>query len=58
MKKLSVYRVYWMFNNYEQSGDEYIEAFTAQGAVDVCREVFAPEGAEILDVAKVVNNWK
>lgn len=58
MKNTPVYRVYWMYNCYEQSGDEYIQALSAQQAVDFCREYYAPEGAEILDVAKVVYNWK
>jgi hypothetical protein len=55
--------VYWKFEDphgilEDQSGDEYWQALDAQQAVDFCREYSAPDGAEILDVAKVVNNWK
>lgn len=53
---VSTYRVYWVLENL--SGDEYIQALNAQQAVDFIREYSAPEGAEIVDVAKVVNNWK
>ena len=58
MKNTPTYRVYWMLNCYEQVGDEYIQALNAQQAVDFCREYYAPEGAEIINVAKVVYNWK
>lgn len=50
------YRVVYFHNGKHM--DEYIFALTAQQAVDICREIFAPEGAEIVEVAKVVNNWK
>ena len=54
--RISTYRVYWIFE--DQSGDEYTQALSAQQAVDFVRLYSAPEGAEIVDVAKVVNNWK
>lgn len=54
--RVSTYRVYWVFE--DERGDEYIQALSAQQAVDFVRQYSAPEGAEIVDVAKVVNNWK
>ena len=54
--RVSTYRVFWRFK--DQSGEEYWQALNAQQAVDFTRQYSAPEGAEIVEVAKVVNNWK
>lgn len=54
--KVSNYRVLW-----EHEGDfesDYWQALSAQQAVDFCREYSMPEGAEVIEVAKVVKNWK
>lgn len=54
--RVSTYRVTYRYDG--NIGDDYIQALNAQQAVDFAREYFAPDGAEIIDVAKVVNNWK
>ena len=56
IRRVSTYRVLWFFEGNHM--DEYIQALNAQQAVDFVREYSAPEGAEIIEVAKVVNNWK
>ena len=57
-KPMTLYRVYWRDPEYCDSGDEYIEAASAQHAVDQCRQHCMPDGAEVVEVAKVVKNWK
>lgn len=52
--RVSMYRVYWVTE--DQSGDEYVQATSAQQAVNFIRND-DPE-IEVLEVAKVVNNWK
>lgn len=52
--KLSMYRVY--YRDGEEHHDFYIQATTAQEAVNTVRE--DGDDIEIIDVAKVVNNWK
>ena len=54
--KVSTYRVVWFHEGNHE--DTYWQALTAQQAVDFTRQYSAPEGAEIIEVAKVVNNWK
>lgn len=56
MKQVSTYRVVWFFEG--NHDDAYWQALNAQQAVDFTRQYSAPEGAEIIEVAKVVNNWK
>lgn len=53
--RVSVYRVVYRYDG--NIGDDYIQALSAQNAVDMVRLHMAPEGAEIIEVAKVVNNW-
>ena len=54
--RVSTYRVVWFFEG--KHYDAYWQALNAQQAVDFTRQYSAPEGAEIIEVAKVVNNWK
>ena len=55
-RRASTYRVVWFHDG--DHHDEYVMTWNAQYAVDYVRNHVAPEGAEILEVAKVVNNWK
>jgi hypothetical protein len=55
-ERLSTYRVVWFHEG--NHCDEYVVTENAQGAVDYVRKRSAPSGAEIIEVAKVVNNWK
>lgn len=36
----------------------HIYSFSAQNAVDDFRRLFAPPDTEIVEVAKIVSNWK
>ena len=54
--KVSNYLVEWNHDGEFQT--TYIQALTAQQAVDFVRKYSAPDDAEIVEVAKVVNNWK
>lgn len=57
--ELRMYRVYGYQGN--AGIDEYCEAKSAQDAVDRVREWFADTDeppVEILEVARVVHNWK
>lgn len=56
IKKAPSFRVVWFANG--KHDFEYITVGTAQEAVDICRLLFAPEGAEIVEVAKVIKGWK
>ena len=54
--RVSSYRVVWIYDgNHDYT---YWQALNAQQAVDFTRQYSAPEGAEIIEVSKVVNNWK
>ena len=57
-RKPRVYTYRVLYRHDENFYDEYIQALSAQNAVDMTRKHIAPEGAEIVEVAKVVNNWK
>lgn len=54
--RVAMYRVVYRYDG--NIGDDYIQALSAQNAVDMVREYMAPEGAEVVEVSKVVNNWK
>ena len=54
MKRVSVYRVYYRFQG--DGEDVYIQATSAQQAADFIRG--DNPDIEIVEVAKVVNNWK
>lgn len=54
VKKTSLYRVYYYLNN--AGDDEYIDAYSAQDAVDRVRSSH-PE-ADVVEVSKVINNWR
>lgn len=56
IKRVSTYRVSWVLE--DQSGDEFVQALNAQAAVDFARLFLMPFGAEIVSVAKEVDNWK
>ena len=53
--RMSTFRVVGFYQG--NHDDEYVEALTAQQAVDFVRRT-SPEGVEIVEVAKVVKNWK
>jgi hypothetical protein len=58
--RMSTYMITWRYkgnhgNSYHR---KFFKAVSAQEAVDFAREHPTPEGAEIIEVAKVVNNWK
>ena len=53
-KRVSTYRVY--YREGDETQDIYIQAISAQQAVDFARG--DSDDIEIIDVAKVVNNWK
>ena len=54
--RLFMYRVVWYHDNSHHN--TYWYASSAQQAVDSVRKHFLLEGVEIVEVAKVVNNWK
>lgn len=55
-KQAPSFRVVWYANG--KHDFEYIVASSAQEAVDIAREKFAPVGAEIVEVAKLLWGWK
>lgn len=55
-KQAPVFRVVWYANG--NHNFEYIVASSAQEAVDIARAMFAPEGAEFVEVAKLLKGWK
>ena len=56
-ERVSMYRVYYLKDN--SPNDIYLEAVNAQEAANAARrsEDYDPS-VEIVEVAKVVNNWK
>lgn len=56
--RVSNYRVYYRENN--ETYDVYIQALSAQQAVNFIRGDISTQFSkiEIIEVAKVVNNWK
>lgn len=54
--KLYTYRVEVTLAQHK--GHSYVEASSAQQAVDVVRQRHTPELLKIIEVTKVVNNWK
>lgn len=54
--RVAMYRVVYRYNG--NIGDDYIQALSAQNAADMVREYMAPEGTEVVEVSKVINNWK
>lgn len=54
--RVSTYLVTWFHEG--NHGHDYMQALSAQQAADFVRKYSSPEGAEIVEVAKVVNNWK
>ena len=56
--RVSTYRVYYRENN--ETNDVYIQALSAQQAADFIRGDISTQFSkiEIIEVAKVVNNWK
>ena len=54
--RVSEYQVLWKHDGNIET--DYWQALNAQQAVDFCRKHSMPEGAEVIQVAKVVNNWK
>ena len=57
-KPMTAFLVSWYDPSTDFSGLEHIFGYSAQHAVDLVRQHNAPEGAEVVEVAKVVNNWK
>lgn len=55
-ERFSTYRVVWFHEGNHH--EEYVMTASSQFAVDYVRNHAAPEGVEIVEVAKVVNNWK
>ncbi len=53
--RVSTYRVYYRCHD-ENCEDVYIQALSAQQAVDFIRG--EDSDIQVLEVAKVVNNWK
>lgn len=57
MVTLSAYRVVYFHDNAHH--DDYTLAWTAQEAVDKIRERYSDlDGLEIVEVSRVVNNWR
>lgn len=57
MAKINVYRVVFYFDN--ANDDEYIYALSAQDAADEARRRHADlDGLEIVEISRVVNNWR
>ena len=58
--RVSEYAVTWCYegSHGHTYGTQHWQASTAQKAADGVRKYSAPEGAKIVEVAKVVNNWK
>ncbi len=54
--KKHTFRVVW----YAEGGHDaaYIDASKAQEAVDIALSGYAPENAEIVEVARLVNGWR
>ena len=55
-ERLSTYYVVW--RQEEVTDSDYVQGTSAQEAVDNARVQFVPKGARIIEVLKVVNNWK
>jgi hypothetical protein len=53
-RRVSIYRVYYEYNGDHE--DVYIQALSAQQAVDIIRG--DDPDVHVLEVSKVVNNWK
>lgn len=58
--RVSTYNVTWRYegNHGHSYYQKSFEAMSAQQAVNFARQHNAPEGSKIVEVAKVVNNWK
>lgn len=57
MAKINVYRVVFYFDN--ANDDEYIYALSAQDAADEARRRHTDlDGLEIVEISRVVNNWR
>lgn len=57
-KPMTAFLVSWYDPSTDFSGTEHICGWSAQHAVDQCRQHCIPAGAEVVEVAKVVKNWK
>lgn len=57
-KRMSEFIVMWRDNKIKMDGTEHICGWSAQHAVDLARQNCIPEDAIVIEVAKVVNNWK